>query len=89
MCIRDRDYSVAAIVEGYENGCITAVLKNKFLRGQEFDCLEPGKPPFTVLANMLFDGDGNEIEVAPHPMMKLKIPFDRPVKPGAMLRMKY
>ena len=84
-----RDYSVAAIVEGYENGCITAVLKNKFLRGQEFDCLEPGKPPFTVSANTLFDGDGNEIEVAPHPMMKLKIPFDRPVKPGAMLRMKY
>lgn len=83
-----RDYSVAAIVEGYENGCITAVLKNKFLRGQEFDCLEPGRPPFTVSADMLFDGDGNEIDVAPHPMMKLKIPFDRPVKPGAMLRMK-
>ena len=83
-----RDYSVAAIVEGYENGCITAVLKNKFLRGQEFDCLEPGRPPFTVSASTLFDGYGNEIEVAPHPMMKLKIPFDRPVKPGAMLRMK-
>ncbi len=83
-----RDYSVAAIVDGYEDGCITAVLKNKFLRGQCFDCLEPGKPPFAVAADELFDGDGNPIDAAPHPMMKLKIPFERPIRAGAMLRMK-
>ena len=83
-----RDYAVAATVDGYENGFITATLKNKFLKGQTFDCLEPKSIPFFITANELFDGDGNPIESAPHPMMKIKIPFERPVKPGSMLRMK-
>ena len=83
-----RDYSVAAIVDGYEDGCIVATLKNKFLRGQEFDCLEPKNKPFTVVANELLDEKGNAIESAPHPMMTIKIPFSTPVKKGSLLRMK-
>ena len=83
-----RDYAVAAIVDGYEDGFITATLKNKFLRGQVLDCLEPKSPPFTVNTHRLYDIDGLAIDSAPHPMMKIKIPFDRPIKSGAMLRMK-
>ncbi len=83
-----RDYSVAAIVDGYDDGMIIATLKNKFLRGQEFDCLEPKASPFKVVANELFDGNSNPIESAPHPMMTVKIPFERPVKKGSLLRMK-
>ena len=83
-----RDYSVAAIVDGYEDGCIVATLKNKFLKGQALDCLEPKAPPFKVVADTLLNGKGEEIESAPHPMMTIKIPFDRPVKKGALLRMK-
>lgn len=83
-----RDYSVAAVVNGYENGLVTATLKNKFLKGQELDCLEAGSEPFTVVANELYDGDGNPIDSAPHPMMTVKIPYDRPIKIGSMLRMK-
>ena len=83
-----RDYSVAAIVDGYEDGCIVATLKNKFLKGQVLDCLEPKAPPFTVIAETLLNGKGEEIDSAPHPMMTIKIPFDRPVKAGALLRMK-
>ena len=83
-----RDYSVVAIVDSYEDGFIIATLKNKFLRGQVLDCLEPKSPPFTVKSDELYDIEGNAIDSAPHPMMKIKIPFDRPVKSGAMLRMK-
>lgn len=83
-----RDYAVAATVDGYENGMITATLKNKFLKGQVFDCLEPLSEPFEVRADSLFDGDGMPIESAPHPMMTVKIPFPRPIKAGSMLRMK-
>lgn len=83
-----RDYAVAATVDGYEDGYIVATLKNKFWKGQELDCLEPKSEPFTVTATELFDGDGNPIDSAPHPMMKIKIPFGHPVKPGSMLRMK-
>ncbi len=83
-----RDYSVAAVVDGYENGMVTAILKNKFLKGQELDCLEAGSEPFKVIANELYNGEGSPIESAPHPMMQIKIPFPRPIKSGSMLRMK-
>lgn len=83
-----RDYTVAAIVTGYENGMVTAILKNKFLKGQVFDCLEPKSAPFTVTADTLLDGNDNPIESAPHPMMTVKLPFHRPIKTGALLRMK-
>ena len=83
-----RDYSVAAIVDGYENGCITAILKNKFLKGQVLDCLEPKCPPVIITADRLYDPKGNEIDSAPHPMMTIKIPYDRPLKKGSLLRMK-
>ncbi len=83
-----RDYSVAAIVDGYENGKIVATLKNKFLKGQEFDCLEPKAKPFIVKADTVYDEKDNEIESAPHPMMTVKIPYPHPVKKGSLLRMK-
>lgn len=83
-----RDYTVAATVLGYEDGCISAELKNRFSAGQSLDCLEPKSVPFAVPADELLDGDGNPIETAAHPMMKIKIPFYRPVKAGSVLRMK-
>lgn len=83
-----RDYSVAAIVDNYKDGLIVATLKNKFLKGQEFDCLEPKSKPFTVKADIVYDENNNEIDSAPHPMMTVKIPFPHPVKKGSLLRMK-
>ena len=83
-----RDYALAAVVDGYEDGCITATLKNKFASGTVLDCLEAGGKPFNVDTAVLYDEKGNQIESAYQPMMKIKIPFDRKVKKGSMLRMK-
>lgn len=83
-----RDYNVAAVVTDYENSFVTAVVKNKFSRGVILDCLEAGSKPFNIPVNALFDKNGNEIECAPSPMMTVKIPFDREIKVGSMLRMK-
>ena len=83
-----RDYSVAAVVEGYENGKIIATMKNKFFKGQEFDCLEAGNEPFIITATELYNEKGEAIDVAPHTMMKVQIPYNRAVKVGSMLRMK-
>ncbi|MBR3593509.1 MAG: U32 family peptidase [Clostridia bacterium] len=82
-----RDYTVAGVVDGYEDGCVVLTLKNKFLKGQVFDCLAPKQPPFTICATRMFDGEGNEIESAPHPMMTVKIPCDRVIPKGSLLRM--
>ena len=83
-----RDYAVAAVVEGYENGLVIARLKNKFFSGTELDCLEPGNVPFMVKTDSLYDGEDNLIESAPHPMQIIKIPYHREIKAGSLLRMK-
>ena len=83
-----RDYTVAAIVTGYEDGCIICEMKNKFALGVEFDCLEPRSIPFSFTVETMFNEKGESIDVAPHPTMILKIPFEREVKVGALLRMK-
>ena len=83
-----RDYAIAAIVTGYEDGCVTAILKNKFLKGTALDCLEAGSVPFTVETDNLFDENGIPIDTANRPMMTVKIPFEREIKTGSMLRMK-
>lgn len=83
-----RDYNVAAVVTGYEDGLVTAVLKNKFSRGAVLDCLEAGYEPYNIKAYTLYDKNGNEIDCAPSPMMIVKIPFSREIKPGSMLRMR-
>ena len=83
-----RDYSVAAVVTGYEDGKIIAIMKNKFYVGQEFDCLAVKEEPFTFTVKELYDGDDNAIDNAPHPMMIVKIPCDRSVPAGSLLRMK-
>ncbi len=83
-----RDYALAGVVTGYENGKITAVLKNKFLSGTTLNCLEAGSVPFEVKTDLLYDENDNLIESAPHPMQIIKIPFERAVKTGSMLRMK-
>ena len=77
-----------AFVTGYENGCVTAVLKNKFLKGDELECLEAGSAPFKVSTDSLMNETGEPIDSAPHPMMVLKIPFEREIKAGSMLRIK-
>ncbi len=83
-----RDYAVAAVVDDYKDGFIIATLKNKFLKGQELDCLPPKGTPFLLTAEQIFDADGVELDAAVHPMMTLKIPCDTPVQAGTLLRMK-
>ena len=83
-----REYALAAIVNGYEDGKVTAVLKNKFLSGTTLNCLEAGEIPFDVKTDVLYDENDKIIDSAPHPMQIIKIPFERPIKQGSMLRMK-
>lgn len=83
-----RDYAVAGIVTDYSDGILSLELKNKFLKGQELDCLEPFSKPFIIRAEEMFDKDMNPIDSAPHPMMTVKIPCKEQVKVGSLLRMK-
>ncbi len=83
-----RDYAVAAVVEGYENGCVIASLKNKFAASTVLDCLEPKHAPFCLPTVGMTDEKGEPLEVANKPTMLIRIPFERPITVGSLLRMK-
>ena len=81
-----RAYEVAAVVEGWENGHLIATQRNRFFPGNELDVLEPNGKPFTFTPEHLLDGDDNPLESANHPMMRVKIPFERSLPVGTLLR---
>ena len=83
-----RDYAVAGLVEGYENGFVLVRVKNKFAVGTELDCLSPRKAPFTLTVNTLQDEAGRPIPDAPHPMSLVKLAYPEPIAAGSLLRMK-
>ena len=81
-----RDYQVAGVVQSYENGMITVSQRNKILRGAVLDVLEPRGDSYLIQAQELYDLHGKMLESTPHAQMIYQIPVDRPVKPGALLR---
>ncbi len=82
-----REWDVAAIAEKWENGVIYASQRNRFFEGDELEIMIKGQKPVKVTVKNLKNGDGEIIDNAPHPMMKLS--FDCPVEVpcGAYLRM--
>lgn len=81
-----RAYEVAAVVDGWEDGYLLATQRNRFFPGNELDVLEPGGKPFTFTPEILFNDEGEPLESANHPMMRVKIPFERPLAEGTLLR---
>ncbi len=81
-----REWDVMAVVEKCEDGCICAEQRNKFSVGDELEALTFGEKPQSFTVSELLDADGNPIESAPHPMMKLKIKSELNLKPGTLLR---
>lgn len=84
----NRDYSVAVAVTGYEDGKIVGLLKNKFRKGQELDCLIPRSKPVNIVAEHIYNENDEEIESAPHPMSVVKIKSDVVLPSGSLIRMK-
>lgn len=81
-----RAYEVAAVVDGWENGYLLTTQRNRFFPGNELNVLEPGGKPFTFTPEILLDGEKNPLESANHPMMRVLIPFEKPLAPGTLLR---
>ncbi|MBR5524415.1 MAG: U32 family peptidase [Clostridia bacterium] len=81
-----RAYEVAAVVDGWRDGYILSTQRNRFFPGNELEVLIPGERPFSFVPKSLLGEDGQPLESANHPMMKVLIPFERPLPVGAMLR---
>lgn len=81
-----RAYEVATVVDGWEDGYLLTTQRNRFFPGNELDVLEPGEMPFTFTPDVLLDAENEPLLSANHPMMRVKIPFERPLKEGTLLR---
>lgn len=82
-----REWDVAAISEKWENGILYASQRNRFFEGDELEVMIKGQKPVTVTVNNLKNADGEHIENAPHPMMKLSFECPVEIPTGAYLRM--
>ena len=81
-----RNYDVAAMVDGWEDGYLLCTQRNRFFPGEELEAMMPGRQPVTVTVSALFDEEGQPLEVARHPMQKLRIPMEQPLPVGTILR---
>ncbi|MCP2239345.1 peptidase U32 family protein [Thermoanaerobacterium thermosaccharolyticum] len=84
-----RNYNIVGMVLDYdeENGFAIVEQRNRFFLGDEVEIIGP-HDMFTEVINRMYDADGNEIDVAPHPQMIVKIPFKRKVEKYYILRKK-
>ena len=82
-----REWDVAAIAEKWENGVLYASQRNRFFDGDELEIMVKGIEPIRVTVKNLKNEEGEFIDNAPHPMMKLS--FDCPIEvpEGSYLRM--
>lgn len=82
-----REWDVAAVSENWENGVLYASQRNRFFEGDELEIMIKGVKPVTVTVNNLKNENGELIDNAPHPMMKLSFDCPIDVPKGAYLRM--
>lgn len=83
-----REYEVAAIAEGGENGLVKLSQRNRFFRGETLDVLEPGGEPYLLTIEEMFNEAMDPIEAAPHATMTVYAKCSRIPAPGALLRRK-
>lgn len=83
-----RNWEVAAMSEGTENGFLRLSQRNRFFAGQTFSVLEPGQAPYDLTLDTLFNADMEPIDAAPHATMTVFAKTERKVPKGAYLRVR-
>ncbi len=84
-----REWQIVAKVESCdENGVATCSLNNKFRFGDALEVVGPDLRPFPIIAQGLFDAEGNALEEPRHPEMKFTIHLPKQVPALSMIRRK-
>lgn len=85
-----RDYDLIGIVTDYdeETKVATVSQRNRFFKGDEIEIIQPQKPFYTQTVGYMENDKGEEIDVAPHAAMTVRMPVGIPVVKNAMLRKK-
>ena len=82
-----RDYDVVGVVlECGKDGDALIEQRNKFSIGDELEVLRPKGPFVKTVVSDMADEEGNSIQSAPHPTMKVRMRLPQYVEPNSMLR---
>ncbi|WP_027088145.1 peptidase U32 family protein [Cohnella panacarvi] len=83
-------YDFAAIVTDYDEATGTAIVQQRspFRPGMEVEFIGPGGRHFKQLVGELTDEAGNPLTVARHPLQRIRISVDHPVRPFDLMRKK-
>ncbi len=82
-----RNYDFVGLVKGYDTDKEMVIIeqRNRFKVGDTVEVMPPDGPVSQFVVNEMYDGEGNKIDVAPHPQMEIRIPMKR-LPQNAILR---
>ena len=85
-----KTWEFVGVVQSYNEQDKTAVIeqRNRILKGDYIEIMQPNGKDIAFTADEMRDIDGNLIESAPHPQMKLAMKVPEPVEVNSMLRKK-
>ncbi len=83
-----RNYDFIGMVLNFDasTGIATVEQRNRFFRGDNIEIIGPHKEVIKTVIENMWDEEGTEIEVAPHPKQIIRIKIDKAVEPYYLLR---
>lgn len=81
-----RNYDIVAVVDHCENGTVYCTQRNRFFAGDEVELLSPSAKPVVMTLDIIFNENGEQIEVANHAMMKFSFKSDICFPSGTVIR---
>ncbi len=83
-----RTYDFIGLILDYDEkeGIATVEQRNRFFVGDEVEVFGPYKEHFTQKIEKMWNDNGEEIEVAPHPQQIVKIKMNQPVEKHYIIR---
>ena len=83
-----QDYTIAAVVLDYDPATRIATVeqRNRFFKDEELEVISPHRKSFGFKAEYMTDENGENIDVAPHPQMIVKLKIDSEVVPYSIIR---
>lgn len=88
MEVSNQDF--LGIVTHYDNKKkeVTLEQRNYFKKGDIVEFIGPNMEEFTYTISTIIDEENNEIDIARHPKMVVKLPVDKPLDKYSMMRLK-
>ncbi len=84
----NKDFLGIVLFYNEETKTVTIEQRNYFKKGDKLEFFGPNSEPFDYIVNNIYNEKNEEIEVANHPQMIIKLPLDQKVEPFTMIRAK-